>query len=122
MKPVNCSKPWKGQNGICDRRGSTCRRDSDCRLDEKCCFNGCQSDCVLSGMDKIYRCSINNPEDTSKVLQIVSLSEQDPLVLTLRMMGIAYFRSDSLGACLMALVPSSLLPVCKLQSYIKKGR
>ena len=29
-----------------------CLLDSDCGGDERCCFNGCQNDCVSPGMDK----------------------------------------------------------------------
>ena len=42
----SCPKPWKGQDGICDRRGDMCSVDIDCEDSEKCCFNGCQRDCV----------------------------------------------------------------------------
>ena len=41
-----CPKPWKGQDGICDRRGDMCNVDIDCQESKKCCFNGCQRDCV----------------------------------------------------------------------------
>ena len=41
-----CPKPWKGQDGICDRRGDMCNVDIDCEKSEKCCFSGCQRDCV----------------------------------------------------------------------------
>ncbi|EDO38468.1 predicted protein, partial [Nematostella vectensis] len=34
------------QDGICDRKGDMCSRDSDCTNDWKCCFNGCQNDCI----------------------------------------------------------------------------
>ena len=49
-KPGKCPKPWKGQEGICDLRGDMCHQDSDCTGDERCCFNGCQNDCVSPGM------------------------------------------------------------------------
>ena len=29
-----------------------CLLDSDCGGNERCCFNGCQNDCVSPGMDK----------------------------------------------------------------------
>ncbi|XP_078366590.1 uncharacterized protein LOC144650724 isoform X3 [Oculina patagonica] len=45
-KPGKCPKPWKGQEGICDLRGDMCLHDSDCAGDDRCCFNGCQNDCV----------------------------------------------------------------------------
>lgn len=60
-KPGKCPKPWKGQNGICDRLGTTCRQDFHCRQDRKCCFNGCQNDCVPSGMEKYRKCSSWRP-------------------------------------------------------------
>lgn len=41
-----CPTPWKGQDGICDRRGDMCSVDIDCEGKGKCCFNGCQRDCV----------------------------------------------------------------------------
>ncbi|XP_048580646.1 fibrillin-1 isoform X2 [Nematostella vectensis] len=46
IRPGKCPKPWKGKDGICDRRGDMCSRDSDCTNDWKCCFNGCQNDCI----------------------------------------------------------------------------
>lgn len=46
FKIGSCPKPWKGQDGICDRRGDVCSFDFDCEDSEKCCFNGCQRDCV----------------------------------------------------------------------------
>ena len=49
-KPGRCPKPWKGQDGICDYRGDMCRQDSDCTGDDRCCFNGCQNDCVAPGI------------------------------------------------------------------------
>lgn len=49
-KPHICPQPWKGLNGICDRRGDLCKSNADCGEDgEKCCFNGCQKDCVKFG-------------------------------------------------------------------------
>ena len=48
-KPGICPNPWKGQDGICDRRGDMCTVDVDCDETEKCCFNGCQRDCVAPG-------------------------------------------------------------------------
>ncbi|KAJ7381019.1 hypothetical protein OS493_004614 [Desmophyllum pertusum] len=48
-KPGVCPDPWKGQDGICDRRGDMCGVDIDCDASEKCCFNGCQRDCVKPG-------------------------------------------------------------------------
>ena len=49
-KPHICPIPWKGLNGICDRRGDMCKNNADCGEDgEKCCFNGCQKDCVKFG-------------------------------------------------------------------------
>ena len=45
-KPGTCPKPRKGQDGICDRRGDMCIEDLECGRAEKCCFNGCQRDCV----------------------------------------------------------------------------
>ena len=27
-----------------------CRHDSDCGGDDRCCFNGCQNDCVPAGI------------------------------------------------------------------------
>lgn len=46
-RPGFCPSPWKGFNGICDRRGSSCSIDSDCSVQtQKCCFNGCQMDCI----------------------------------------------------------------------------
>ena len=44
-----CPIPWKGQEGICDYRGDMCLQDSDCSGDKRCCFNGCQNDCVSPG-------------------------------------------------------------------------
>ena len=52
-KPGNCPKPWKGEDGICDRRGDMCNVDIDCDKSEKCCFNGCQRDCVKPGTRKL---------------------------------------------------------------------
>lgn len=49
-KSGKCPKPWKGQEGICDFRGDMCHQDSDCTGDERCCFNGCQNDCVSPGI------------------------------------------------------------------------
>ena len=49
VKPGTCPKPWKGIDGICDRRGDTCDTDQSCRGNKKCCFNGCQKECVQSG-------------------------------------------------------------------------
>ena len=51
-KPGECPSPWKGQDGICDRRGDMCSVDIDCDASEKCCFNGCQRDCVKPGIGK----------------------------------------------------------------------
>lgn len=48
-KPGECPNPWKGQDGICDRRGDMCTVDIDCDASAKCCFNGCQRDCVKPG-------------------------------------------------------------------------
>lgn len=48
-KPGKCPNPWKGQDGICDRRGDMCTVDIDCEASAKCCFNGCQHDCVKPG-------------------------------------------------------------------------
>lgn len=49
-KPYICPRPWKGLDGICDRRGDMCQNNADCGEDgEKCCFNGCQKDCVKFG-------------------------------------------------------------------------
>lgn len=50
-KPDICPSPWKGLDGICDRRGDTCRSNADCDQQGggKCCFNGCQKDCVQFG-------------------------------------------------------------------------
>ena len=45
-KPGKCPKPWKGKDGLCDRRGDMCQRDQDCLGSSKCCFNGCQKDCL----------------------------------------------------------------------------
>jgi len=49
-KPGTCPKPWKGYEGICDFRGDMCGHDSDCGGDDRCCFNGCQNDCVPAGI------------------------------------------------------------------------
>lgn len=51
-KPGECPSPWKGKDGICDRRGDMCNVDVDCDTSEKCCFNGCQRDCVKPGTGK----------------------------------------------------------------------
>ena len=51
-KPGECPSPWKGQDGICDRRGDMCNVDIDCDASEKCCFNGCQRDCVKPSIGK----------------------------------------------------------------------
>ena len=50
-KPDICPSPWKGLDGICDRRGDTCQGNADCDRQGggKCCFNGCQKDCVQFG-------------------------------------------------------------------------
>ena len=50
-KPDICPSPWKGLDGICDRRGDTCQSNADCDRQGggKCCFNGCQKDCVQFG-------------------------------------------------------------------------
>lgn len=56
-KPHICPRPWKGLDGICDRRGDMCQNNADCGKDgEKCCFNGCQNDCVKFGksLDATY--------------------------------------------------------------------
>jgi hypothetical protein len=43
----SCPDPTKGQNGICDRMGDECTIDSTCSgADQKCCFNGCQRQCL----------------------------------------------------------------------------
>jgi len=65
VKPGKCPKPWKGQNGICDRLGTMCRQDSHCRQDRKCCFNGCQNDCVPSVGVKI--CEKHRDEQIAKI-------------------------------------------------------
>lgn len=50
LKPHICPAPWKGLNRICDRRGDSCTKNEDCReVGGKCCFNGCQKDCVQFG-------------------------------------------------------------------------
>ena len=59
-KPNICPRPWKGLNGICDRRADMCQNNADCGEDgEKCCFNGCQKDCVKFGelLDTTGLCS-----------------------------------------------------------------
>ena len=58
-KPGTCPKPWKGLEGICDRRGDMCLHDSDCDGDNRCCFNGCQNDCVSPGMKKLMNKEMN---------------------------------------------------------------
>ena len=45
-KKDKCPKPWKGQDGFCDRRGDMCIKDKDCLRNAICCFNGCQNDCI----------------------------------------------------------------------------
>ncbi|XP_068725068.1 uncharacterized protein [Montipora capricornis] len=64
VKPGKCPRPWKGQNGICDRRGSMCLRDSDCHEEDKCCFNGCQNDCVSPVGTKV--CKKNRDKQIAK--------------------------------------------------------
>ena len=49
VKPGVCPRPWKGADGICDRRGDSCEDDVTCEGSRKCCFNGCQKECVLPG-------------------------------------------------------------------------
>lgn len=46
-----CPRPWKGQGGMCDRRADMCQSNADCEVlgGGKCCFNGCQNDCVQFG-------------------------------------------------------------------------
>ena len=56
LKPYICPAPWKGLNGICDRRADSCTKNEDCKEDGgKCCFNGCQKDCVQFGMSNECR-------------------------------------------------------------------
>ena len=54
-KPGKCPNPWKGQDGICDRRGDMCTVDIDCEASAKCCFNGCQYDCVKPGKKSVEK-------------------------------------------------------------------
>lgn len=46
FRPGVCPIPWKGLDGICNKRGDMCQRDVNCKNNLKCCFNGCQKDCV----------------------------------------------------------------------------
>jgi hypothetical protein len=43
-----CPQPYKGIDKICDRMGDTCMLDNDCldKNNSKCCFNGCQRECL----------------------------------------------------------------------------
>ena len=51
-KSDQCPKPSKKQP--CDRRGDMCDTDGDCGDGgQKCCFNGCQKDCVRPGEDAL---------------------------------------------------------------------
>ena len=61
-KPDICPSPWKGLDGICDRRGDTCQSNADCDQQGggKCCFNGCQKDCVQFGELDELGCGIVN--------------------------------------------------------------
>lgn len=54
LRPGVCPYPWKGLNGICDRRGDMCQRDINCEKDLKCCFNGCQMECVSGDPSRKY--------------------------------------------------------------------
>lgn len=48
-KPVGqCPKPWKDKR-FCDRMGDRCKDESECFGNFRCCFNGCQKDCVKPG-------------------------------------------------------------------------
>ena len=52
-KSDQCPKPSKKQP--CDRRGDMCDTDGDCGDGgQKCCFNGCQKDCIRPGEDAHY--------------------------------------------------------------------
>ena len=46
--------PWKGLGGFCDKGGDVCKEDDDCDDNKKCCFNGCQSDCVSKDRTEKY--------------------------------------------------------------------
>lgn len=61
-KPDICPSPWKGLDGFCDLRGDTCQSNADCDQQGggKCCFNGCQKDCVQFGeLDELGRGIVN---------------------------------------------------------------
>ena len=48
---------------MCDRRGDACQDNADCGEDgEKCCFNGCQNDCVKFG---------KSPAATGSIIQVI---------------------------------------------------
>ncbi|KAJ7381020.1 hypothetical protein OS493_004615 [Desmophyllum pertusum] len=60
-KPQICPRPWKGLDGICDRRGDMCQNNADCGTNgDKCCFNGCQKDCIKFGdLQCPQKCHLN---------------------------------------------------------------
>lgn len=63
-KPGRCPKPRNGVQEVCvytldpndprPLREDKCQRDNDCADDQKCCYNGCDNDCVPKDPNEKY--------------------------------------------------------------------
>ena len=85
-KPGRCPKPRNGVQEVCvyvkdpndpnPLREDKCQRDNDCADDQKCCFDGCDNDCVPKDPNEKYGAVLHFhcSQDFTRILLFIVIS------------------------------------------------
>ncbi|XP_022806051.1 uncharacterized protein LOC111343164 [Stylophora pistillata] len=107
-KPGRCPAPWLGLDGKCDKMGDLCRRDNGCPDDQKCCFNGCQNECVAKDPNEKYGGICPIPMDVTFIIDSSgSLGRRNWLLLLSFVQSIVRLFGVSSSGTHVALIPFS---------------